>query len=94
VTQHIESTASQKFDLIVATNILLYYDRFEQALALLNIESMLNTGAVALFNDSVEDYTGLRLRRTATVTVPYTPDQSDEVQICTVPTFQPQQAPA
>jgi len=62
VTQHIESTASQKFDLIVATNILLYYDRFEQALALLNIESMLNTGAVALFNDSVEDYTGLRLR--------------------------------
>lgn len=94
VTQHIEAPSSQKFDLVVATNVLLYYDRFEQALALLNIASMLNAGGVALFNDPVEDYSGLRLRRTATVSVPYTPDQSDEVRICTLPTFQPQSAPA
>jgi hypothetical protein len=93
VTQHIEA-ANQKFDLIVATNILLYYDRFEQALALLNMELMLNAGGVTLFNDPVEDYFGLRLRRAATVTVPYTLDQSDEVRICTLATFQPQQAPA
>jgi len=94
VTQHVEAPSSQKFDLIVATNILLYYDRLEQALALLNIESMLNAGGVALFNDPVEDYAGLRLRRVATLPVPYTPDQSDEVRICTLPTFQPQLAPA
>jgi len=94
VTQHVEAPTSQKFDLIVATNILLYYDRLEQALALLNIESMLSNGGVTLLNDPVEDYSGLRLRRTAIVTVPYTPDQSDEMRICTLPTFQPQQAPA
>jgi hypothetical protein len=94
VTQHLQAPASQRFDLIVATNILLYYDRFEQALALLNVESMLNAGGVALFNDPVEDYTGLRLRRVATVTVPYAPAQSDEIRICTMPTFQPQIAPA
>jgi hypothetical protein len=91
VTQHVEAPA--RFDLIVATNILLYYDRFEQALALLNIESMLNPGGVALFNDPVEDYSGLRLRRVAVVSVPYTPDQSDEVRIFAIPTFQPQLAP-
>jgi hypothetical protein len=94
VTQHVEAPATQRFDLIVATNILLYYDRFEQALALLNVESMLNPGGVALFNDPVEDYSGLRLRRLATIPVPYTPDQSDEVRVFTTPTFQPQVAPA
>ncbi len=38
------------FDLVIATNILVYYDRFEQALAMQNIASMMNPGGVFLSN--------------------------------------------
>jgi len=78
----------------VATNIFLYYNRFEQALALLNIESMLNAGGVAVSNDLAEDYSGLKLRTVGTVSVPYTPSQADQVRIYSTPAFQPQLAPA
>ena len=94
VSQHVEAPAGQRFDLIVATNIFLYYNRFEQALALLNIESMLNAGGVVVSNDLVEDYSGLNLRTVGTVSVPYTPSQADQVRIYSTPAFQPQLAPA
>ena len=42
-----------RFDLVVATNVLVYYDAFEQALALANIASMLRPGAVFLTNYQV-----------------------------------------
>lgn len=38
------------FDLILATNVLVYYDRFEQALALANIAAMLRPGGVFVTN--------------------------------------------
>jgi len=94
VSQTVEAPAGQRFDLIVATNIFLYYNRFEQALALLNIESMLNAGGVAVSNDLAEDYSGLKLRTVGTVSVPYTPSQADQVRIYSTPAFQPQLAPA
>jgi hypothetical protein len=43
----------ERFDLIVATNILVYYDTFEQALALTNIASMLRPGGIFLTNYAV-----------------------------------------
>ncbi len=39
-----------RFDLIIATNVLLYYDAFEQALALANVAAMLRPGGVFLTN--------------------------------------------
>lgn len=39
------------FDLIVATNILVYYDPLEQALALANITAMLAPGGIFMAND-------------------------------------------
>ena len=42
-----------RFDLVVATNILVYYDRFEQSLALANIATMLKPGGVFLTNYDV-----------------------------------------
>jgi SAM-dependent methyltransferase len=42
-----------RFDLIVATNVLVYYDAFEQALALANIAAMLRPGGVFLTNYKV-----------------------------------------
>lgn len=56
VLQRIEPLpAGNEFDLIVATNVLIYYDVFEQSLALTNIARMLQPGGVFLSNDrSVE----------------------------------------
>jgi hypothetical protein len=93
VAQHVEAPPGERFDLIVATNVLIYYDRFEQALALLNIESMLTPGGVFLTNDLDQDYPGLRLRTVSAVSTPYTPSQADDVRIYSVSTFQPQLAP-
>lgn len=42
--------ASDRFDLIVATNVLVYYDAFEQALALANVSAMLQPGGTFLTN--------------------------------------------
>ncbi len=38
------------FDLVVATNILVYYDRFQQALAMAAIARMMNPGGAFLSN--------------------------------------------
>ena len=52
VLQRVEPLASgEQFDLIIATNILLYYDVFEQSLALTNIAKMLRPGGLFLTND-------------------------------------------
>ena len=42
--------AGEQFDLIVATDILVYYDVFEQSLALANIAAMLRPGGLLLSN--------------------------------------------
>lgn len=41
----------ERFDLVVATNILVYYDVFEQSLALANVASMLRPGGFLLSNN-------------------------------------------
>jgi hypothetical protein len=42
---------ADRFDLVVATNILVYYGPFEQSLALTNIAQMLKPGGLFLSND-------------------------------------------
>jgi len=44
---------AERFDLVVATNILVYYDVFEQSLALANLARMLQPGGVFLCNDAL-----------------------------------------
>ena len=44
---------AERFDLIVATNILVYYDAFDQALALANISKMLRPGGYFVTNYAV-----------------------------------------
>lgn len=41
---------SEKFDLIIGTNIFIYYNAFEQSLARANMAAMLNPGGVVLSN--------------------------------------------
>jgi hypothetical protein len=42
--------AAEPFDLVIATNVLLYYDVFEQSLAMANVAAMLRPGGILLTN--------------------------------------------
>ena len=54
VLQRLEPLAAgERFDLVIATNILLYYDVFEQSLALANVAKMLRPGGVFVTNNAV-----------------------------------------
>ena len=50
VAQTADFTEGERFDLVVATNILVYYDRFQQALAMSNIARMMNAGGIFVSN--------------------------------------------
>ena len=59
VLQRVEPLPTdERFDLILATNVLLYYDVFEQSLALANIATMLRPGGVFLSNDRIFELPG------------------------------------
>lgn len=51
----------EPFDLIVATNVLLYYDVFEQSLAAANIAKMLRPGGLLLTNNRIFELPALPL---------------------------------
>ncbi|MDP8983274.1 MAG: class I SAM-dependent methyltransferase [Acidobacteriota bacterium] len=74
VCQHM---AGDQFDLIVATNIFLYYDEFEQALALRNAAQMLRPGGLLISNNALPGYpeSGFRVLRRVDVT--YSPRKDD-----------------
>ena len=73
--------AEDRFDLIIATNILVYYDRFEQSLALANIAKMLRLGGILLSNNGLSDLPTTPLRMIGSRTVAYTdqPDDTDHI---------------
>jgi hypothetical protein len=43
----------ERFDVVIATNIIVYYDLFEQSLALANVAAMLRPGGLFISNDAV-----------------------------------------
>ncbi len=53
VAQTLDAQPGAGFDLVVATNILVYYDQFHQALAKASIAHMLNPGGVLLVNHTL-----------------------------------------
>jgi hypothetical protein len=59
------------FDMVIATNVLFYYDRFDQALAFSGIEAMLRRGGLFLTNNAVVELPVSRLRAKGFVTVEY-----------------------
>jgi SAM-dependent methyltransferase len=69
------------FDLIVATNILIYYDTFEQTLALANIERMLRPGGLLLSNNALLELPFTRMRSVGYRTTVYSsrPDDGDHI---------------
>ena len=54
VLQRLEPLAQDdRFDLIIATNVLIYYDVFEQSLAAANVAKMLRPGGILLSNNLI-----------------------------------------
>jgi hypothetical protein len=53
VAQRMDLEQGRAFDLVIATNILVYYDRFQQALAMASIARMMNSDGIFLSNDAL-----------------------------------------
>jgi hypothetical protein len=68
----------ERFDLIVATNVLLYYDVFEQALAAANVAAMLRPGGLFVTNTAIFPTSPLRPAATYQ-RVSHTASRYDEV---------------
>jgi len=66
-----------KFDLLIATNILVYYDTFEQSLAMTNIAAMLKLGGYLLTNNLLLELSSSRMKADDYVSVPYSGRETD-----------------
>jgi hypothetical protein len=71
----------EPFDLAIATNVFIYYDVLEQALAMSNIEAMLKPGAFLLANVSAPNLTSVTIRPVDSTTTLYAraPDVAENV---------------
>ncbi len=70
VFQRLAATGpDQKFDLIIGTNIFIYYEAFEQSLARVNLAAMLNPGGFVLTNDMLADKAPGRLEEAHRTTI-------------------------
>ena len=81
VLQRLELPADERFDLIVATNIFVYYDDFEKALAMVNVDRMLRAGGLLLSNNALVELPSPALRWVGDTTVRYAdrPDSGDTI---------------
>lgn len=81
VYQRLDLPEDERFDLVVATNILVYYDTFEQELALANVASMTAAGGLFLTNTAVLELPDSQLRSAGYRTVVYSdaPDDGEHV---------------
>jgi hypothetical protein len=55
VFERLPVSGTERFDLIIGTNVFVYYGTFEQSLAWLNIQAMLRPGGYLLSNDRLKD---------------------------------------
>jgi hypothetical protein len=76
VTERLDGEA---FDLVVATNVFIYYDVLEQALAMSNVEAMLKPGAFLLANFSAPTLRSVTIRPVETTTTRYAQDLLDSL---------------
>ena len=81
VLQRPDISSTQRFDLLIATNILVYYDVFEQSLALTNIAGMLRPGGFLLSNNALLELPTSRMQSVGYETVEYStkPNDGDHV---------------
>lgn len=81
VLQRVELPLAEKFDLIIATNIFVYYDNLDQSLAMVNIERMLKPGGLMLSNNALLELPFLRVHSIGYSAVIYSdrPNDGDSI---------------
>lgn len=77
VLQRLELAPAERFDLIIATNILIYYDAFEQSLAMSNVQAMLGPDGFLIANNALPEFPFLPLHAVGYVTVAYSDRPND-----------------
>jgi hypothetical protein len=76
----VERSRLAPFDLVIATNVLLYYGPFDQALAMSNVGAMLKSGGLFLTNTALPDVPSSHLTRVGSEITLYTTDgRGDEI---------------
>ena len=71
VLQRLELADGEKFDLVIGTNIFVYYDGFQKSLALTNIARMLRVGGFLLSNQALLEIPSAKLNWTGYSKVRY-----------------------
>ena len=74
VLERMNRAEADRFDLMVATNIFIYYDAFERSLALENAGAMLKSGGLLLTNDRLPEVPGGSMRLAGLTDVQYNHD--------------------
>ncbi len=74
VLERINLAEADRFDLMVGTNIFIYYDAFERSLALENAGAMLKHGGLLLTNDRLPEVRGGSMRQAGLTDVQYNRD--------------------
>jgi SAM-dependent methyltransferase len=77
VLQRPSLAPGEEFDLVIATNILVYYDVFEQSLALANVAAILKPGGFLLSNNAVLELPGSLMRSVGYKTTVYSDREAD-----------------
>lgn len=77
ILQREEAPTEAKFDLLIATNILVYYDTFEQSLGMANVQSMLRPGGFLLTNNLLLELPSSKMKSVDYVAVEYSSRESD-----------------
>ena len=72
VYQRLPFAPDERFDLIIGTNIFLYYGAFEQSLARANVAAMLKPGGYLLSNDKLPDTVPSGLEQVSAIEIPMT----------------------
>ena len=74
VLERINLAEADRFDLMVGTNIFIYYDAFERSLALENAGAMLKRGGLLLTNDQLPEVPGGSMQQAGLTGVQYNHD--------------------
>jgi hypothetical protein len=74
-----EKWTGPPFDLVIATNVFVYYDRLDQSLAFAGIEAMLRPGGFFLTNNAIVELPVSNLRAVGFMTVHHSQEKIDHL---------------
>ena len=74
VLERLNLPEADRFDLMVGTNVFIYYGAFERSLALENVGAMLKRGGLLLTNDRLPEVPGGSMRQAGLTDVQYNRD--------------------